>query len=163
TGQFLVCNPAAQRLFGLAEGAKQFPAQGPDFCLYLTDRVTPCPDDQRPLARAIRGEPVDEMENFLRHARAPQGRWRSVTGRPLREAAGKLCGGSAVYRDITGRKRAEVRRNTQYAVTRALDECADLERAGPLILRYIGEGLGWDLGALWLVDGANQVLRCQCL
>jgi PAS domain S-box-containing protein len=163
TGGFLVCNPAAQRLFGLAEGAGNLPPQGPEFCQYLPDRVTPCPPEQLPLARAGRGDTFDDVEIFLRHARAPQGRWLSIAGRPLRDAVGNTCGGIIVCRDISGRKRAEARRNTQYAVTRALDECADLERAGPLILRYIGEGLGWDIGALWLLDPSAGVLRCQCI
>jgi PAS domain S-box-containing protein len=159
-GKFLVCNPAAQRVFGLDATATGFP-QGADFCQYLPDRVTPCPAEQLPLARAIGGEMVEDTEIFLRHARAPHGRWLSVAGRPLRDAAGKVCGGIIVCRDVSGRKRAEARRNTQFAVTRALDECNDLDRAGPLILRYICEGLGWDVGALWLVDAAGNVLRCH--
>jgi two-component system NtrC family sensor kinase len=162
TGKFLVCNPAAQRLFGLSADAKGFPPQGADFCMYLPDRVTPYPADQLPLARAIRGETIDEVEVFLRRAETPQGRWLSVAGRPLAGGTGPR-GSILVYRDISGRKRAEDRRNTQYAVTRALDECADLERAGPLILRYICEGLGWDVGALWLVDARANVLRSKSI
>jgi PAS domain S-box-containing protein len=159
-GKFLECNPAAQRLFGLREDVESFPAQGPDFCLYHLDRVTPFAAGQLPLARALRGETIDELEVFLRHAQATQGRWLSVAARPLAVATGPQ-GAILVARDISARKRAEDRRNTQHAITRALDECADLERAGPLILRYICEGLGWDVGVLWLVDAHANVLRCQ--
>jgi two-component system NtrC family sensor kinase len=161
TGKFLVCNPAAQRMFGLDRAATSFPPSGADFCQYLPDCVTPCAADQLPLARAIRGETTEEAEIFLRHLGAPYGYWLSVAGRPLCNAADQLCGGIIVCRDISGRKRAEARRNTQYAVTRALDECADLDGAGPLILRSLCEGLGWDVGALWLVDPDSNVLRCR--
>jgi PAS domain S-box-containing protein len=73
----------------------------------------------------------------------------------------------AIVRDITQIKATEeaMRRQTnlhttQFAVTRALDECPDLEGAGPVILRCICEGLGWDAGSLWLLDPADRVLRC---
>jgi two-component system, NtrC family, sensor kinase len=160
-GQILVCNPGARRLFGLTDKTRQFPPDSPDFKMLLPDRVTPCPREQMPLARALQGEDVDEAELFVRHAQAPEGRWLSVTGRPLCDAQSGARGGILVCRDITGRKRAEARQATQYAVTRALDECADLEAAAPVILRYICEGIGWDLGVLWLVDGVDKVLRCQ--
>jgi PAS domain S-box-containing protein len=65
----------------------------------------------------------------------------------------------ALMRDMTER----ARQATQYAVTRALEECADLERAGPVILRYICEGLGGDVGSLWLVDPTDNLLHCQSL
>jgi PAS domain S-box-containing protein len=160
-GQILVTNPCARRLFGLTENTRQFPPETPDFKVFLPDRRTPYPPEQMPLARALESEEVDEAELFVRHAEAPDGRWLSVTGRPLYDARSGARGGILVCRDITGRKRAEARQATQYAVTRALDECADLEAAGPVILRYICEGIGWDLGALWVVDTNENILRCQ--
>jgi PAS domain S-box-containing protein len=67
----------------------------------------------------------------------------------------------AIMRDITNRKRAEARQTTQLAVTRALDESGDIHRAGPLVLRYLCEGLGWDVGTLWLVDANENLLHCS--
>ncbi len=66
----------------------------------------------------------------------------------------------AIMRDITNRKRAEARQTTQLAVTRDLDEWSDIERAGPAFLRHLCEGLGWDVGILWLVDGSDNMLHC---
>jgi PAS domain S-box-containing protein len=66
----------------------------------------------------------------------------------------------AVARDITLRKRAERRMAVGYALTRVLAEAETLEAASPLILRYICEGLGWELGAFWRLDEGAQVLRC---
>jgi len=61
--------------------------------------------------------------------------------------------------DITERKRTEERQNTQFAVTRVFAESATLKDAiGPL-LQAICEGLGWELGELWLVDPDVNRLR----
>jgi PAS domain S-box-containing protein len=162
-GEFLLCNPAARRLFGLTDQARGFPPTGPTFQMYLPDRVTPYPPEQLPLTLSIRGEAVDEAEILVRHTQAPEGRWLSATARPLFDAKTQVRGGILVCRDITGRKRGEARQNTQHAVTRALDECADLDRAGPVVLRYIGEGLGWDLAALWLADPIDGQLHCHAV
>ena len=46
----------------------------------------------------------------------------------------------------------------QYAVPRALAESASLDEATPEILRAICEGLGWQFGALRVVDREADVL-----
>ncbi len=61
---------------------------------------------------------------------------------------------------MTERDRAERRRTVGYAVTTALAESTTLTDAAPRILAVIGESLGWDIGAVWTVDRAAQVLRC---
>jgi PAS domain S-box-containing protein len=48
----------------------------------------------------------------------------------------------------------------QYAVTRALAEAASLDEATPKILQAICESLNWQLGALWIVAGEADELRC---
>ncbi len=47
----------------------------------------------------------------------------------------------------------------QYAVTRALAESASLDEATPKILQAVCESLGWQFGALWVVDRDADVLR----
>ncbi|MFL5241049.1 MAG: PAS domain S-box protein [Gemmataceae bacterium] len=66
----------------------------------------------------------------------------------------------AVIRDITFRKLSERRQETLYAVTRILAEALTLEDAAWRILQAIGEGFGWDLGAVWLVDKHATQLYC---
>jgi two-component system, sensor histidine kinase and response regulator len=66
----------------------------------------------------------------------------------------------AAARDITLRKRAERRLAVGYTLTRVLAEAENLGTASPLILRAIGEGLGWQLGAFWRLDELANVLRC---
>ncbi|HYV36280.1 MAG TPA: PAS domain S-box protein [Gemmataceae bacterium] len=162
-GQFLVCNPAARKHFGLPENPVKLPQHGHDLQMFQADGVTPCPVSQFPLALAIRGETVDQAEIFVRHPLAAEGRWLSVSGRPMLDSKTGARGGLVVCRDISNRKRTEARQVTQLAVTRALDESADLERNGPTILRHICDGLGWDVGTLWLVDTASMVLHCRAV
>src|SRR5258708_3849611 len=66
----------------------------------------------------------------------------------------------AVIRDITSRKLTERRQETLYAVTRILAEAMTLKDAAWRILKAIGEGFGWDLGAVWLVDKHTTQLHC---
>jgi two-component system NtrC family sensor kinase len=66
----------------------------------------------------------------------------------------------AVCRDISDRKRAERRQAAQHAVTRVLSEASSFEEAAEQILKELGEGLGWDVGAVWRVDKHADVLRC---
>jgi PAS domain S-box-containing protein len=71
---------------------------------------------------------------------------------------------TGVARDVTRRKRAERNLATQYELTRILAEAPTTREAIKWILSAVGEGLGWELGALWSVEaggeGGEDVLRC---
>jgi PAS domain S-box-containing protein len=67
---------------------------------------------------------------------------------------------TGIARDITDRKHAERRAAAQHAATRTLAEATILAEAAPRILQAIGENLGWEFGALWLVDKDAGELRC---
>jgi PAS domain S-box-containing protein len=84
----------------------------------------------------------------------------SVTVSPIKDLDGRVMGASKVARDITDRKRADLRLNLQYAVTAVLAEGDSLERTNQKILETLALGLRWDLGELWVVDRNTQVLRC---
>jgi PAS domain S-box-containing protein len=58
--------------------------------------------------------------------------------------------------------RAEQRQAAQQAVTRILGESTTLGVACPKILEAICEGLGWDLGVIWSMDGGAGTLRRAC-
>lgn len=66
-----------------------------------------------------------------------------------------------VSHDVTERKRAERRRDIQYAVSRVLAESAGLEEAAPRLLEVIGAGLEWELGLLWMVDRSAGLICCE--
>jgi PAS domain S-box-containing protein len=159
-GRFLLFNPAAERILGTGP-TKVTPAEWPrHFGCYLSDQVTPYPSEQLPLARACRGEDVDDGEIFIRNPRRPEGIWLSSNARPLRDEAGTLRGGISVFRNVTERKRAERRLVAQYAVTRVLAESATLREATRQILQVVCEAIGWEVGVLWRVEHKEGVLRC---
>jgi PAS domain S-box-containing protein len=158
--RFLVFNPAAERMFGLGSTDTTSSRWAAQYGLYLPDMETPFPTPELPLMRAIRGQDVNEVEMFVRHAKVPEGNWVSITGRPLRDEAGQIRGGVVVCRDVTERKRAERRLTARTVVTRALAEAATLAEAAPQILRGVCECVSWDMGAFWAVDRAAGVMRC---
>jgi PAS domain S-box-containing protein len=159
-GRFLLFNQAAEQILG-AGGTEINSAEFAErYGLYLPDMVTPFPVKDLPLSRAIRGERVNEVEVFVRHANKPEGVWLSVNARPLRDETGLLRGGIVVFRDISGRKRSERRLAAQYAVTRVLAAAATLGEATPRMLQAICESMAWDMGAIWSVDRQTEVLRC---
>lgn len=57
-------------------------------------------------------------------------------------------------------ERAPRRIATQFAVTRVLAEAATLAEAAPRIVQAIGETVGWEVGAIWELDRAANLLRC---
>ncbi len=106
-GRLLLANPAARRMLDpvLLHAA---PARAAEGC-YLPDGETPYPAAQLPLARAMRGEPVDLAEIYLRNPGSQEGSWVAVNAHPLRDREGNLNGAVAVFRDATERKNAEER------------------------------------------------------
>jgi signal transduction histidine kinase len=100
-GQFVVFNRLGREIVGLGPVTgppEEWPAR---YGLYLPDQVTPYPADDLPLVRAMRGEPVREVPMFVRNERRPEGLWLRVTATPLRDVQGRVCGGVAVFRDVT--------------------------------------------------------------
>jgi len=146
---FLVFNPAAERMFG--KGAMQMPSTewSHRYGLYLPDKVTPFPHDQLPMTRSIRGDEVDNVEMFVRHEKAPHGLWTEITGRPLRGANGDVLGGVIVCRDITQIKEEEFFRAGQSHVLEMI--AADAPLADVLTSLVL------------LMEGQAEGLRCSIL
>ncbi|MBD1863052.1 MULTISPECIES: PAS domain S-box protein, partial [Trichocoleus] len=69
-------------------------------------------------------------------------------------------GVAAWFRDISDRKRAEHRRDAQYAIARILAEATTIAEAAPAILQALCENLGWQVGVLWSVIPEPPVLHC---
>lgn len=78
----------------------------------------------------------------------------------LRDDAGQLLCYVSIPRNITERRRTEKRLALQYAVTQILNESIGVREGAEKILRAACETLDWEVGALWKVDPADQVLRC---
>lgn len=118
TGKFILFNEVAERLLGVGAQNVGVENWSKHYGVFLPDRVTPYPPHQLPLARAMRGEEVTDVETFIRNVNRPEGIYLSVNGRPLRDEDGTLRGGVVVFRDVTERKRVveELRQANEIAV-----------------------------------------------
>jgi CheY-like chemotaxis protein len=89
-GALILFNPAAERLVGTGwiDSSPQDWSQR--YGLYLSDQVTLYPVDSLPLARAMRGEEVNDEELYVRRAESTAGIWIKGTARPLRDDEGNL-------------------------------------------------------------------------
>jgi PAS domain S-box-containing protein len=106
-GRWLLCNPAAEAVCGPREAEATPDQWKARIGVYLPDRVTPCPTEDLPQVRALRGEEVHEAERFMRNPHVPEGIFLSVNASPLRDENGALRGAVSVFRNITQRKLAE--------------------------------------------------------
>ncbi len=141
-GNFLLFNPAAEDIFGMGSTDTLPDEWSAKYGLFLPDAVTPYPAADIPLSRTIRGESVDDIELFTRHAAKPDGLWVKVNGRPLKDETGALKGGVVVCRNVTQEKASQQQmqqlaetqqRLLQELKTRqnALDEAAIVSETDP--------------------------------
>ncbi|GBG15486.1 ATPase [Novimethylophilus kurashikiensis] len=105
--ELVLMNPAGKNILGIKNSMQNAADWSRYYGLYLPDQVTPYPTAELPLIRAIQGESRDGVEIFVRNPMLAEGRWLSVTGRPLYDKNGEVRGGVAVFSDITARKHAE--------------------------------------------------------
>ena len=146
---FVVFNPAAERMFGVRATDVKSHEWAQRFSLFLPDKVTPFPPHELPLTRSVRGEEVNNVEMFVRHKKAPYGIWTRITGRPLRDSNGELLGGVIVCRDITEIKEEEFFRAGQSRVLEMI--AADAPLADVLT------------NLVLLMEGQAEGLRCSIL
>ena len=106
-GEFLFVNPSAENMVGM--GATDAPSDewSETYGTYYPDGETLFPSGDLPLARAMRGESVDDVEVLIRNRERPDGVNISINARPLQDDAGALKGGMIVLRDITALKKTE--------------------------------------------------------
>jgi PAS domain S-box-containing protein len=105
-GKVLFSNPAAERLLGVSAQDSNPAAWRSGSGVHFPDRVTAYPPGDLPLARAMRGETVTDEVIFLQNAHRLAGAWVSVSSWPLRDSTGSVCGGVAIFRDVTGYQQA---------------------------------------------------------
>jgi len=107
-GDFLLFNSAARRIYGHGPVDGALERWSEIYGVFRGDGVTPYPADQLPLARALRGDSTEQVELLFRNPAHPDGIFVASTGRPLRDAEGRVRGGIVVLRDISSQKQAEV-------------------------------------------------------
>jgi PAS domain S-box-containing protein len=129
-GKFLLWNPAAQKIVGM--GAANVPPSGwaKHYGVFLEDTVTPFPDEQNPLVRAIRGESSTAVM-FVRNPELEVGAWIEVSANSLRDKDGNVCGGVTAFRDITQRRLDEqkIRNLNEELEDKVIERTQQLETA----------------------------------
>ncbi len=157
-GSALLANARARDLLG--PGIASGPSGDDLACTYQacvagTDRVYP--SERNPLLRALHGERVviDDME-----IRRPGGSIIvEVSGSPITDSEGDVVFGVATFSDITERQRLERRNAARNAVVAVLAEATDESSIIAGMLHAVCEELGWDIGSMWHVDAATELLR----
>ena len=110
------------------------PADAP-YGAFHPDGRTPVAADDLPLARASRGERLQDVELLIRTPRRPQGVSVSVSSSALPAAAGTASGKAILFRDVSAIKRTRVELRDQLEAFRSLSA---LLRT---VVDSIGEGL----------------------
>ena len=106
-GRFLHFNQFATEILGIGSvdaGPEHWPKE---YGVYLPDKVTPCPKDELPLLRAIRGEEVIGVNLFIRNPHRPKGIWIVCSARPMLGPDGRSRGGVLAFRDVTVEREAQ--------------------------------------------------------
>lgn len=107
-GRFLFWNRKASAIIGSGPDDVDPSSWSEHYGVYHSEDGALVPVEDLPLIRAIRGEPTDNLDVFIRR-REGGGRWISHVGRPLLDPQGKLEGGVITLMDITERKRLQGR------------------------------------------------------
>ncbi|WP_164931968.1 EAL domain-containing protein [Janthinobacterium sp. 17J80-10] len=107
TGRLTLVNPAAQRLLNLRP-SDAFPEQTyHDYQLIMPDGKTLFPENERPMARALRGEEIRGFIAMVRHENLDGDACVQINARPLRDQEGKVTGGVLVFHDISELRKRE--------------------------------------------------------
>jgi PAS domain S-box-containing protein len=153
SGQVLMFNQAAARMFPLDASSRVSPQWPALFGLYHADGVTPYEADNLPLVRALRGESGRQHLMVVRNAQVPQGRLIQCSWQPIRSEAGPR-GGMVVFTDVTELERLQAEQAAQFEQLRSAQ--AKLVEA-----QRLGRMGNWEMdlqsGRLWWSDEVHEL------
>jgi PAS domain S-box-containing protein len=153
TGEMNVINPAAEKLLKVTATDLLTDDWVDRHGLYRPDMVTPYPNSEFPLMRAIRGHVTESAKVFVLGDRSDtQGLWLSVDARPIRDDDGVIHNGVAIFRNITASKRAEE------ALLRAKEAAEAANRSKSQFLANMSHELRTPLNA---IIGYSEILEEQ--
>lgn len=151
-GHITYWNAGAETIFGYRAGE----VAGRHFELLFLD------------ADRARGLPAIELNTARTRGRADDTRWHLRKGggavfvdgvtAALHDERDRPAGFFKFAREITERHHTERRLAAQLALTNLLGEERPFRSTAREIMRVICENLGWDIGALWQLDG--DAMRC---
>ena len=122
--QVIVANSVARDVTGRLPGSSVSIEREPTLLnnYYEPDGETTFDREKLPLRNALRGIATNNVEMMVRNERYPDGKYLSLTGRPVRDRAGVVRGGVVTLSDVTALRIAQ-RRLVELAVT---DELTNL-------------------------------------
>ncbi len=133
TGTVLMANRAATAVLGDREPDLSPDAWSEACGFFVPGTEELFPPEALPLARAIRGESVNNVEVLVRNQYVPDGAHFTVSGAPIKNSKGALRGGVVVFRDISERKRSEERlQRLSSAVEQTADSVLITNREGTI-------------------------------
>lgn len=153
SGQFLMFNEAATRLFPL-NGPALLPQQwAAQFGFFHEDRTTPYRTDELPLVRSARGDSGRLQQLFVRNALVPEGRMLQCSWQPIRGESG-ISGGLVVFTDVTELQRLQSEQAVQF------EQLGDAQRK-LIETQRVGRVGNWELdlqsGRLWWSDQVYEL------
>jgi len=110
-GNTVLFNRTSEQILQRASAAPGQRSPIIDHGMFEADGATPLPVERSPLARALAGERLRELEVRIRPPGGgdPDDHWHSVNASPLRRPDGSIRGAVVVGRDITQLKHAQQR------------------------------------------------------
>ena len=150
-GRFLLFNQAAQRFYQVLEPGQTLADWRQWHELYHPDGVTPVATDERPFARAVRGESVDDCEMLVR-VEDMSDRTLSCNIRPLRSAQ-QIVGALVVFTDVSARNAAQQLRQRQEQVLELIASGAPLAQVLEAITRLVEVSSAQGMASIMMVQG----------
>jgi PAS domain S-box-containing protein len=145
SGSVVLVNTQAEQMFGYA----RHELLGKTFESLVYQDVTQGPDaGGSPWTTVTNGVEVSPL--FVGRCKDGSRIFVEINFNPLETKTGPLL--ISTMRNITERRRREAHRAARQSVRRLLAEATRLEDAAPVMLQGICQSLGWDLGALWVVE-----------
>jgi diguanylate cyclase (GGDEF)-like protein len=113
-GRFVLFNDAAEQILGVGAVDGDRAAWSSTYGI-LSPTGEPYPAEKLPLARVLRGEPVDGVDLIVRNPQRKDAMLITVSGRPLVDEDGNNRGGVVIFRDVT-EERGRERRLEAYRI-----------------------------------------------
>lgn len=134
SGRFLIFNKAAEQILGTRPQDVPPTEWAQAYGCFLPDGVTLYPNDQLPLARALRGEKVSDAEVLVRNEQVPDGRWINVNALPWLDETGTTRGALVIFRDVSdGKKSQELNERLSNVVEQTADSVFMTDRTGAIV------------------------------